>query len=79
MLSNKFAQYLVKNNIFDLELIEKAEKKMEEYGGTSASALARVLEIEFGASHDAVYEALSIHLRFSHLQKNLRRDSRKPD
>ena len=71
MLSNKFAQYLVKNNIFDLELIEKAEKKMEEYGGSSASALARVLEIEFGASHDAIYEALAIHYAFPTFKKTL--------
>lgn len=70
MLTNKFAQYLVNNNIFDLATMEKAMKKMEEYGGSSASALARVLEIEFGASHDLVYEALSVHYAFTTFKKS---------
>ena len=71
MLSNKFAQYLVNNQIFELDMVEKAELKMEEYGGNSASALARVLEIELGAPHDKVYEALSIHYAFPVYKKAL--------
>ncbi len=71
MQSNKFAQYLVRNEYFDLETMQKAEKKMEQYGGNSASALARVLEIEFGAAHDTVYEALSIHYAFPTFKKSI--------
>ncbi|MFA5282875.1 MAG: GspE/PulE family protein [Candidatus Cloacimonadaceae bacterium] len=44
---------------------------MEQYGGNSASALARVLEIEFGAAHDTVYEALSIHYAFPTFKKSI--------
>ncbi len=71
MVSSKFAQYLVRNEYFDLETMQKAEKKMEQYGGNSASALARVLEIEFGAAHDTVYEALSIHYAFPTFKKSI--------
>ncbi|MDD4148054.1 MAG: GspE/PulE family protein, partial [Candidatus Cloacimonetes bacterium] len=71
MQGNKFAQYLVRNGYFDEETMKKAEAKMEQYGGTSASALARVLEIEFGAAHDTVYEALSIHYAFPVFKKSI--------
>ncbi|MCB5252195.1 MAG: GspE/PulE family protein [Candidatus Cloacimonadaceae bacterium] len=71
MLSSKFAQYLVENEFFTEETMQKAEKKMKEYGGSSASALARVLEIEFGAPHDMVYEALAIHYAFPLYKKSI--------
>jgi hypothetical protein len=71
MVSSKFAQFLVRNGYFDDETVSKAEAKMEEYGGTSASALARVLEIEFGAAHDSVYEALSVHYAFPTYKKSI--------
>ena len=71
MVSSKFAQFLVRNEYFDDETVSKAEAKMEEYGGTSASALARVLEIEFGAAHDSVYEALSVHYAFPTYKKSI--------
>jgi hypothetical protein len=44
---------------------------MKEYGGSSAGALARVLEIEFGAPHDMVYEALSVHYAFPVYKKTI--------
>ncbi|MFA5672277.1 MAG: GspE/PulE family protein, partial [Synergistaceae bacterium] len=56
---------------FTEETMQKAEKKMKEYGGSSASALARVLEIEFGAPHDMVYEALAIHYAFPLYKKSI--------
>lgn len=71
MLSNKFAQYLVKNEFFPAETMQKAEQKMKEYGGVSAGALARVLEIEFGAPHDLVYEALALHYAFPVYKKSI--------
>lgn len=71
MISNKFAQYLVENEFFTVETMQKAEDKMKEYGGTSAGALARVLEIEFGAPHDMIYEALSIHYAFPLFKKSM--------
>lgn len=71
MLSSKFAQYLVQNDYFDLETMQKAEVKMKEYGGSSAGALARVLEIEFGSPHDLVYEALAIHYAFPTFKKTI--------
>ncbi|MFW5627940.1 MAG: GspE/PulE family protein [Candidatus Cloacimonadaceae bacterium] len=71
MLTNKFAQYLVNHHIFDEETMKKALVKMEEYGGSSASALARVLEIEFGASHDTIYEALSVYYAFPTFKKDM--------
>jgi type IV pilus assembly protein PilB len=71
MLSNKFAQYLVENEFFTVETMQKAEDKMKEYGGSSAGALARVLEIEFGAPHDMVYEALSVHYAFPVYKKTI--------
>ncbi|HOQ78531.1 MAG TPA: GspE/PulE family protein, partial [Candidatus Cloacimonas sp.] len=64
MLNNKFSKYLIDNELFDEDTMEKAEKKMNEYGGTSSGALARVLEIEFGAPHDKIYEALALHYAF---------------
>lgn len=71
MLSNKFAQYLVKNEFLPAETMQKAEQKMKEYGGVSAGALARVLEIEFGAPHDLVYEALALHYAFPVYKKSI--------
>jgi type IV pilus assembly protein PilB len=71
VLSSKFAQYLVQNDYFDLETMQKAEVKMKEYGGSSAGALARVLEIEFGSPHDLVYEALAIHYAFPTFKKTI--------
>ena len=44
---------------------------MKEYGGVSAGALARVLEIEFGAPHDLVYEALALHYAFPVYKKSI--------
>ncbi len=71
MLSSKFAQYLVQKEYFDEETMQKAEAKMKEYGGTSAGALARVLEIEFGAQHDMLYEALAIYYAFPVFKKSI--------
>lgn len=71
MLTNKFAQYLVGHHILDEEIMQKALVKMEEYGGSSASALARVLEIEFEVPHDTVYEALSVYYAFPTLKKSI--------
>ena len=36
MLNNKFSRYLIDNELFDEDTMEKAEKKMNEYGGTSS-------------------------------------------
>lgn len=71
MLTNRFAQYLVSHHILDEATMQKALAKMEEYGGSSASALARVLEIEFGVVHDVVYEALSVYYAFPTFKKSM--------
>ncbi len=52
---------------FDTEIVENANKKMIEYGENSAGALARLLESDFAASHDRVYEALAKHYAFPQL------------
>ncbi len=52
---------------FDTEIVENANKKMIEYGENSAGALARLLESDFAASHDRIYEALAKHYAFPQL------------
>ncbi|MCD8479163.1 MAG: GspE/PulE family protein [Candidatus Cloacimonetes bacterium] len=64
MILNKFASYLVTKHIFEQELVEQASRKMLEYGESSAGALAKILVSDFGAVHDAVYEALAKHYAF---------------
>jgi len=64
MILSKFARYLIDKNYFAREMVENATRKMMEYGESSAGALARVLESDFAALHDTVYEALSKHYAF---------------
>jgi type IV pilus assembly protein PilB len=64
---SKFGRYLVEKGYFDTEIVENANKKMIEYGENSAGALARLLESDFAASHDRVYEALAKHYAFPQL------------
>jgi type IV pilus assembly protein PilB len=56
---NKFGKFLVDNGCLPLETVSQATLKMNEYGESSASSLARILESDFQASHDVVYEALA--------------------
>jgi type IV pilus assembly protein PilB len=64
MILSKFANYLVSKGIFESELVEKASRKMLEYGESSAGALAKILVSDFFALHDTVYEALAKHYAF---------------
>lgn len=64
MVLNKFANYLVSKQIFELELVQSASRKMVEYGESGAGVLAKILVSDFGAVHDTVYEALSKHYAF---------------
>lgn len=56
---NKFGKFLIENDYFNQELVNSATIKMIEYGESSASSLARILETDFHAPHDMVYEALA--------------------
>lgn len=67
MVLSKFARYLIDKAYFDKEVVEAASRKMLEYGENSAGALARVLESEFSAQHDVVFEALARHYAFPQL------------
>jgi len=64
MILSKFARYLMDKSYFERELVENATCKMMEYGESSAGALARVMESDFAAPHDTVYEALAKHYDF---------------
>jgi len=64
MILSKFARYLIDKSYFERELVENATRKMMEYGESSAGALARVMESDFAAPHDTVYEALAKHYAF---------------
>lgn len=64
---SKFGSFLVDKGYFDREMVEKANQKMAEYGENSAGALARILESDFKAQHDAVYEALAKMFAFPRL------------
>lgn len=64
---SKFGNYLVLQGYFDLDTVSQATKKMAEYGENSPSSLAKILEDEFKANHDLVYEALAKHYAFPKL------------
>lgn len=61
---SKFGKYLIDKGGLEAELIEAANKKMLEYGDSSAGALAKLLESDFAAPHDKIYEALARHYAF---------------
>ena len=65
---SKFGNYLVLQGYFDLDTVSQATKKMAEYGENSPSSLAKILEDEFKANHDLVYEALAKHYAFPKLE-----------
>lgn len=65
---SKFGRYLVDKGFFELETVEAANKKMLEFGDNSAGALARLLESDFAAPHDKVYEALARHYAFPQVE-----------
>ncbi len=65
---SKFGNYLVLQGYFDLDTVSQATKKMTEYGENSPSSLAKILEDEFKANHDLVYEALAKHYAFPKLE-----------
>lgn len=67
----KFGKYLVDKGYFEREIVETAQRRMVEFGENSAGALARILESDFGASHDRVYEALAKHYAFPQLDLNV--------
>lgn len=64
MVLSKFANYLVQHQIFGLDMVEAASRKMLDYSENSAGALARILVSDFAAGHDTVYEALALHYAF---------------
>ncbi|MDD4309855.1 MAG: GspE/PulE family protein [Candidatus Cloacimonetes bacterium] len=65
---SKFGKYLVDKGFFELEMVVSANKKMLEFGENSAGALAKLLESDFAASHDKIYEALAKHYAFPHFE-----------
>ncbi len=60
----KFAKYLVDKGYLESEMVETANRKMLEFGESSAGALARLLESDYAVPHDRVYEALAKHFAF---------------
>jgi type IV pilus assembly protein PilB len=55
----KFGNFLAEKGYFSYDFIEKATIRLNEFGDSSPSALARLLVTEYKAQHDLVYEALS--------------------
>lgn len=77
---NKFGKFLIENDYFNQELVNSATIKMIEYGESSASSLARILETDFHAPHDMVYEALAKLYAFPQIEIDLEDlDSKKID
>jgi len=68
---SKFANYLIDKGYLEKDLVEKASLKMEEYGENSSGALARILESDFKAPHDSVFEALAKLYAFPTMEINL--------
>jgi len=68
---SKFANYLIDKGYLEKDLVEKASLKMEEYGENSSGALAKILESDFKAPHDAVFEALAKLYAFPTMEINL--------
>ncbi|MDZ4183253.1 MAG: ATPase, T2SS/T4P/T4SS family, partial [Candidatus Cloacimonadaceae bacterium] len=68
---NKFGKYLVENGYFDIDLVNRATLKMDEYGENSASSLARVMELDFLVPHDKIYEALAKLYAFPQMRLDL--------
>lgn len=68
---SKFANYLIDKGYLEKDLVEKASIKMEEYGENSSGALARILESDFKAPHDSVFEALAKLYAFPTMEINL--------
>ncbi len=58
-IGNKFASYLVEKAGITPEIVDKAYKRCGEFGDSTPSALARMLESDFLIQHDRVYEHLS--------------------
>lgn len=61
----KFGTYLVEKGYFAADFMKKVTARLNEFGDSSPSALARLLVTEFKVSQDTVYEALSKLYAFS--------------
>ncbi len=63
-----FGNYLVTKAGFPGEIVDKATRRVEEYGDITPVALAKVLETDYLIPHDRVYASLASYYSFEELE-----------
>ncbi len=70
-IGHKFAAYLIDKGGFPPDIVDKAYKRCSEYGDSTPTALARVMEGDFLIPHDRIYEFLAKFYSFNELAVDL--------
>jgi type IV pilus assembly protein PilB len=63
-----FGRYLVDKAGFSPETVERAMRRLEEYGEVTPGALANVMEADFMVPHDRIYSSLADYYSFPEME-----------